>query len=103
MEKEVNKFIHLCDKCMFEIATCKSKPQFGEGFGKDNVYKCDIYKPFMRLSEKEVRAIYEQNKTDIETLQLKIKEIGTFASTQITIPLTEKLIQNNLLLTLFNL
>jgi len=36
--------INLCDTCSLEFATCKSKMVFGNGYGNDNVIKCDGYK-----------------------------------------------------------
>lgn len=34
---------HLCDSCSKEYPTCDGKPEFGDGFGGDNVFKCDEY------------------------------------------------------------
>jgi hypothetical protein len=36
---------HLCDKCIYEIPTCKSNEKiFGNGTGNDNIIECDGYK-----------------------------------------------------------
>lgn len=35
---------HLCDACEKEYPTCDGHPEFGDGLGNDNVFKCDGYK-----------------------------------------------------------
>ena len=37
--------VNLCNNCENEFATCNSSPKFGAGFGNDNVYECDKFKP----------------------------------------------------------
>lgn len=37
-------YLHLCDTCKNDFATCKSNPKFGNGKDNDNVYECDSYK-----------------------------------------------------------
>ena len=36
---------NLCRTCQNEFAECRTNLKFGDGFGNDNVYECDGYKP----------------------------------------------------------
>lgn len=35
--------IHLCDDCVHSYPECKGNPLFGDGYGKDNIYKCNAH------------------------------------------------------------
>lgn len=37
--------INLCEHCFFHIAECGGNPEFGDGFGGDNVIDCDTFAP----------------------------------------------------------
>jgi len=43
LNEGVRKHRHLCSSCSKEIPTCESTPEFGDGFGNDNVCDCDVY------------------------------------------------------------
>lgn len=34
---------HLCESCSKEYPTCDGQPEFGDGFGNDNVFRCKGY------------------------------------------------------------
>jgi len=40
---EAKHSLNLCDSCIFEFATCKGNPKFGNCLGKDNVIECNKY------------------------------------------------------------
>jgi len=44
LNEGIRKYRHLCTSCLYEIVTCQSTPEFGEGYGKDNVYNCPEHK-----------------------------------------------------------
>lgn len=35
---------HLCESCSKEYPSCDGQPEFGDGFGNDNVFRCNGYK-----------------------------------------------------------
>lgn len=39
--KEEDTKQHLCDSCSEKYPTCDGKPEFGDGLGNDNIFKCD--------------------------------------------------------------
>ena len=41
----MKKELHLCDDCIYSLATCQSKIELGAWWGADNVIKCDIHEP----------------------------------------------------------
>jgi len=43
LSEGARKYRHLCSSCSKEIPTCDGIPEFGDGFGQDNVYNCDKY------------------------------------------------------------
>lgn len=45
IEEIVMKTVNLCDTCTKEVPTCNGKViQWGNGFGKDNIVRCQTYK-----------------------------------------------------------
>ena len=44
---------HLCPTCLYEFATCKGNPKFGDGYGNDNVYECDKYHFAIKMSPED--------------------------------------------------
>ena len=39
----IRKHVHLCMHCEKEFAECTGIAEFGNGYGNDNIFTCDVF------------------------------------------------------------